>query len=172
MQTSVYLIRDPTTKAPRYIGVSDKPQARLRGHIAQCAKHPNPEYVKFFASFLSGGELPLLEILFSGSRKEALVFEEQAIAQYVAEGHALLNIMHNDADTPPRREASPKVIREAYINVFGGPPFDKSSDELCAQIQYHKDRIAVLTERARETLVWERPLDAWLKAGLIPSKRN
>ena len=97
----IYLLRDPVTDAPKYVGVTSQPvEDRLRRHISEAfnRSRANESKSAWIRDLVRAGNRPRIEIIedsFSHPEARGFIRESYWIDKFEDEGIPLLNLAQN-----------------------------------------------------------------------------
>lgn len=87
----IYVLRQPSDGAVRYVGQSHDPKRRFAGHLWQGRSGQRTYHARWIRKILATGDLPILEIIEEATVENWQVREPHWIAWYRAQGCRLVN---------------------------------------------------------------------------------
>lgn len=122
VKKTIYVLRDPESKAIRYVGATTYPylNSRLKVHTAMCGKNSSP-CALWIRGLQDRGLKPIIEaVRQTGDDWQA--DERAAIAEFRAAGHDLLNVAlggmgcHGVIPDEATRAKRSKTLKDYYAN--------------------------------------------------------
>lgn len=100
--TYIYVLRDPDTQTPRYVGKTNSPKFRLAAHLSLCKKQ-GTKVSRWIYSLVCNNKKPTLEIIeeIKEHYSDELAFErEEYWIGYFSQNNKLLNERHYTGKLP------------------------------------------------------------------------
>ncbi|WP_319380550.1 GIY-YIG nuclease family protein [Thiomicrorhabdus sp.] len=109
--TAIYVLVDPRTNAPKYVGKSNNPPARFAQHFERkFVDHerliPKEVWIK---ELFSEGLFPKMVIVKEVPEEEGEVWEQKFISEYKSMGHVLFNSANPTTPSKPKKKAYKRI---------------------------------------------------------------
>lgn len=90
-QVAIYVLRDPDTHEPRYVGKAENPKTRYTQHLGPSSLKGRTHKAKWLAALIRDGKKPILEVLQWVTRRQWSKAERHYIAEFKRLGARLTN---------------------------------------------------------------------------------